>query len=95
MVKAIVSNATFGYSLLMANQLEWKRMTEVYDGKNVPTCSTYRAKVPGGWLIAIWAGPTTDKKNENTNMQTFGGGVTFVPDPPGGGGWALDDHPVK
>lgn len=77
----------------MANQLEWKRVSEVYDGKDTPTCSTYRAKVPGGWLVTVWAAPTTDKTNEDTNRQTFGGGATFVPDPTHG--WVLDDHPKK
>lgn len=77
----------------MANQLEWKRVREVYDNKDTPTCSTYRARVPGGWLVAIWAAPTTDKKNSDTNTHTFGGGVAFVPDPTDA--WALDDHPNK
>lgn len=75
------------------NELEWKRVKEVYGDpkQDAPTCSTYRAKVPGGWLVAIWAAPTTSRQNEDTNKQTFAGGLTFVPDPTHG--WTLDDHP--
>ena len=70
-------------------------MKEVYGNQkeDAPTCSTYRARVPGGWLVAIWAAPTADKKNKDTNRQTFAGGVTFVLDPTHK--WALDDHRVQ
>jgi hypothetical protein len=48
--------------------LEWKKV----DNKGEDTFrwigSTYRAKVPGGWLVRIW-------------RADEGVGLTFVPDP--------------
>jgi hypothetical protein len=76
----------------MANILSWKRVQEVYGGKKTPTCSTYRAKVPGGWLVSIWAGPRPSKKYEDTSRQTWAGGVAFVPDPMHRL-WKVDEHP--
>lgn len=79
----------------MTNRLEWKRVEEVYGDKqqHTPTCSTYRAQVPGGWLVAIWAAPSATQQHLDTNMHTFAGGVTFVPDPTHS--WVLDDHPTQ
>lgn len=63
----------------MKKPLDWQRIEETYDGvpegqsKRRDKGCTYRAKVPGGWLVAIWAG--SDKNH------AFGGGLTFVPDP--------------
>lgn len=71
-------------------QLEWKRVKEVYGGKDTPTCSTYRAEVPGGWLVSVWSGQNPSLKNKDTNLQTWGGGVTFVPDQHHK--WDLEDH---
>lgn len=92
---ALVPRATLGYASAMTNQLEWKRIKEVYGGKkeDAPTCSTYRAQVPGGWLVAIWAAPTATQRNVDTSKHTFAGGVTFVPDPTHA--WALDDHATQ
>jgi hypothetical protein len=59
-------------------QLEWKRVDDHWDDSSKPEGYTYRAKVPGGWLVSVWAG--SDKK------QAFGGGMTFLPDPTYG--WA-------
>jgi hypothetical protein len=58
----------------MAKLLEWKRIKNRWPGRTVPMPEgyTYRAEVPGGWLVSVWAG---DEK-----MQVWGGGLTFVPD---------------
>lgn len=80
----------------MANQLEWTRVQEVYGDKtkvDTPTCSTYRAEVPGGWLVAIWSAPAATPKNVDTNKHTFAGGLTFVPDPTHA--WKLDPHATE
>ena len=64
---------------MSAGPLEWKRISETYDGVPEGKSSrpdkgfTYRAQVPGGWLVAIWAGE--DK------TFPWGGGLAFVPDP--------------
>jgi hypothetical protein len=58
--------------------LQWQAIEETYDGKHEPPNSyrgyTYRAWVPGGWLVAIWAG-------DSDADHAWGGGLTFVPDP--------------
>lgn len=78
----------------MTNQLEWTRVQEVYAKADTPACSTYRAKVPGGWLVAIWAAPNANASTStDTNKHTFAGGVAFVPDPQHT--WLLDDHPTR
>jgi hypothetical protein len=67
------------YSCRMANPLQWKRIKETYDGTpEVPNNRadqgfTYRAEVPGGWLVGVWAGKDAS--------HAWGGGLTFVPDP--------------
>ncbi len=63
----------------LASHLEWKLVEETYDPDKPPKGYTYRAKVPGGWLVAVWAG-----KDESHGL---GGGLTFVPDPTHG--WSL------
>ncbi len=61
-----------------ATRLAWKRIKETYGGaaeeesKRPDKGFTYRAKVPGGWLVAVWAGENKDHR--------WGGGLTFVPD---------------
>jgi hypothetical protein len=91
----LVLSAASRYASRMANQLEWKRIKEVYGDKkeDTPTCSTYRAQVPGGWLVSVWAAPNTARGNAETNKHTFAGSVAFVPDPTHG--WTLDDHPTQ
>ena len=54
--------------------LYWEMLEENYSHDAKPDGFTYRAKVPGGWLVAVWAGPSI--KNHG-----LGGGLTFVPDP--------------
>lgn len=56
----------------MNAQLEWQLIEETYTPDLPPKGFTYRAKVPGGWLVAVWAGKTQN--------HGLGGGVTFVPD---------------
>jgi len=69
--------------------LEWKRIVETYDGAATPSCSTYRAKVFGGWLVAVWSAPGN---STDSNKHTYGGGVTFVPDPYDA--WKVDEKPL-
>ena len=77
----------------MNGTLEWTRIKELYAQSDTPACSTYRAKVPGGWLVAIWAAPdAAPRSSADTNKHTFGGGVAFVPDPTHG--WQLEEHPT-
>jgi hypothetical protein len=59
--------------------LRWERLQEVYGNEQTPNCSTYRAKVPGGWLVSVWCAEAI-KANEHTSKHTWGGGLTFVPD---------------
>lgn len=58
--------------------LVWEAIEETYDELHDPPNSyggyTYRAWVPGGWLVAIWAG-------KGPFDHAWGGGITFVPDP--------------
>jgi hypothetical protein len=67
--------AAYGMMHCMAmHNLEWQLLEETYSpGNTYPQGYTYRAKVPGGWLVAVWAGD--DKKHG------LGGGLTFVPKP--------------
>lgn len=54
-------------------KLIWNRIEDDWKDSSKPEGYTYRAEVPGGWLISVWAG--SDKK------QPYGGGLTFYPDP--------------
>ena len=39
------------------HNLHWELLQETYSAtKAKPDGFTYRAKVPGGWLVAVWAG---------------------------------------
>jgi hypothetical protein len=56
-----------------AKALYWELMYEHYNPWGTgPDSFTYRAQVPGGWLVATWAG--TPKEHGQ------GGGLAFVPD---------------
>jgi hypothetical protein len=37
-------------------QLRWQRLTESYEGNPLKRGFTYRAEVPGGWLVTVCAG---------------------------------------
>lgn len=54
-------------------KLVWERIEDLWKDDSKPEGYTYRAKVPGGWLVSVWAG---DEKK-----QQHGGGLTFYPDP--------------
>lgn len=72
----------------MPRTLDWKLLEETYAPKQTkPDGFTYRAKVPGGWLVSIWAGEMKDHK--------WGGGLTFVPDPEHRWEALVDDRPFK
>jgi hypothetical protein len=60
----------------MEKKLHWERVDEDWGGEDTPICSTWRAKIEGGWLVSVWAGPSTTDTNKHRN----GGGLTFVPD---------------
>ena len=55
------------------HNLHWELLQETYSVESRPDGFTYRAKVPGGWLVAVWAGEPGE--------HALGGGLTFVPDP--------------
>ena len=57
--------------------LNWQEVPETAASTMPASHYTFRAAVPGGWLVAIWAGE--DKKNACADR--WGGGLTFVPDP--------------
>ena len=54
-------------------KLAWIRIHDEWRDESKPQGYTYRAKVPGGWLVSVWAGDA--KKHQH------GGGLTFYPDP--------------
>jgi hypothetical protein len=56
--------------------LKWERVQEMWSDENCPKYSTWRAQVPGGWLVTVWAGD-----DPKTHLHVNGGGLTFVPDP--------------
>lgn len=70
----------------MTDKLIWVCIQDAYPNapKAKPDGFTYRAKVPGGWLVAVWAGTPGD--------HGMGGGVTFLPDP--GHTWHVADRPL-
>jgi hypothetical protein len=54
-------------------KLSWKRIEDEWHDHAKPQGYTYRAEVPGGWLVSVWSG---DAKH-----HAHGGGITFLPDP--------------
>ncbi len=60
----------------MPKKLHWERLDEDWGGEEIEICSTWRARVEGGWLVSVWAGPSP-----KTNNHKNAGGLTFVPDP--------------
>ncbi|MBK9002177.1 MAG: hypothetical protein IPM35_41180 [Myxococcales bacterium] len=54
-------------------KLVWTQIADEWGDPSMPNGYTYRAKVPQGWLVSVWAG---DEKT-----QRWGGGLTFIPDP--------------
>jgi hypothetical protein len=61
-------------------KLVWKKINDAWNGGQ-PDGHTYRAKVPGGWLVSVWAGDDKD--------HGLGGGLTFLPDP--GNEWDVEE----
>jgi len=60
----------------MEQKLKWERVEETLARGRQPTShGTFRAAVPGGWLVAIWS----DGAGQHGNA--WGGGLAFVPDP--------------
>lgn len=70
----------------MFKKLKWERIG-VEKGSDIHPeyMETYRAAVPGGWLVTVWA-DIHDKKAAAKNQTPeiapghWGGGLTFVPD---------------
>ena len=56
-------------------KLMWKRVEDDWSDppSKAATGYTYRARVPGGWLVSVWAGTKDNQK--------WGGGITYYPDP--------------
>lgn len=64
-------------------KLVWKRIDDEWQDPSLPEGFTYRAQVPGGWLVSVWAG--------DSKTQRWGGGLTFFPDCEGN--WKADELP--
>ena len=58
----------------MGKRLDWKRLAQDWSGA-AEHCSTWRAQIPGGWLVSCWSG-----HKEPSNEHRYPS-VTFVPDP--------------
>ena len=72
----------------MPKTLDWVLLEETYDPvQPKPDGFTYRARVPGGWLVSVWAG-TMEKHG-------MGGGLTFLPDPDDKWDSLVDRRPYK
>jgi hypothetical protein len=52
--------------------LIWEQLDDEWINDPKPNGCTDRAKVPGGWLVSVWAGD---------ERQPDGGGLTLLPDP--------------
>lgn len=63
--------------------MRWEKIADETTDPNAKHHETYRAAVPGGWLVAVW---TWDKKPPPADI--WGGGLTFVPDP--SHAWVVD-----
>lgn len=61
-------------------KLEWKQVKREPDGSDIVT---WRAKVPGGWLVSVWAAmpqANAGGKAPVPGGSNWGGGLTFMPD---------------
>jgi hypothetical protein len=62
----------------MASTIVWEKLSEATVGGMPQHHGTFRARVQGGWLVAVWSqGPTKGMSSEHN----WCGGITFVPDP--------------
>lgn len=66
--------------------LKWEEVPESKHDAMPAGHMTFRARVPGGWLVSVWAGD--DKENAGT-VGKWGGGVAFVIDPQHA--WTIDE----
>jgi hypothetical protein len=60
-------------------KLLWKQLASGNDDSDIVT---WRARVPGGWLVSVWAARTQADATGQTPLSggsNWGGGVTFVP----------------
>jgi len=59
--------------------MEWEEVKREDDGSDIVT---WRAKVPGGWLVSVWAQKTNEDGtgNDVPGGANWGGGLTFLPD---------------
>lgn len=70
----------------MFKRLKWE-LIGVDKSSAIPMeeMETYRAAVPGGWLVTVWADvvdkATAKKRGNEIGPGHWGGGLTFVPDP--------------
>lgn len=60
-------------------KLVWERVCPAEDGSHIVT---WRAKVPGGWLVSAWAQRASEVEGAEaeTGIPHGGGGITFLPD---------------
>lgn len=76
----------------MSNKLVWELVDDESKGLGTDITheiDTWRAKVPGGWLVTVW-GKRLGQAAKGPSVRggtNWGGGVTFVPDPTYG--WEL------
>jgi hypothetical protein len=67
-------------------KIHWKQLAPDNDGSDIVT---WRAKVPGGWLVSVWAAKAQADGGGKTPVpggSNWGGGVAFVP----GDDWDVD-----
>lgn len=64
----------------MGTVLRWERLRR--DPTDKSEIVTWRAKVPGGWLVSVWGlRPKPDAKGTTLpDGSNWGGGLTFYPD---------------
>jgi len=69
----------------MFKKLKWERVDTDPSGIPHEEMETYRAAVPGGWLVTVWADvldtKTANRRGNQIPPGHWGGGLTFVPDP--------------
>jgi hypothetical protein len=59
-------------------KLRWEQLARDNDNSDIVT---WRAKVPGGWLISVWAAKAEADGGGKTPMpggSNWGGGLTFM-----------------
>jgi len=73
-------------------KIEWKQLDPANDGSDIVT---WRARVPGGWLVSVWAAASRANAAgaHVPGGSNWGGGVTFLPEEEGEP-WEVDERTV-